>query len=156
MTLHYLQQFPKRGLKWERPLVEWARTLVGTPHQFGTTDCLVLAQEAIRVMTGRPFVFDPEITAYHDALGAARAQILAKRRYGSVGNGVQAHGLRLVGPACRGATGDILVWETGREMAAFGIIVGRAVLIADEAQGVHFAPLAAYADDMEGQAYRVP
>ena len=138
---------------WEQALATWADGVVGKPYAWGETDCLSLASAAIAAMTRTPLALPP----YRSAASAKQQVECVLAEHGTIGDALVAQGARRIGAATWAQPGDLLVAEPTDDwpFPEVGIVVGRHVVVADEARGVQLESVGLLMRDPDLGVYRV-
>lgn len=108
-----------RARGWEIRLVDYAEAVIGRPFAWGTTDCAMLARDAVRALCNDSS-FGNDVPRYSTRLGAARAF----RKVGGVVEYLVRAGAVAIDPAHR-RPGDIIVVKTPDLDSSFVVLDAR-------------------------------
>ncbi|MGH7471826.1 MAG: DUF6950 family protein [Longimicrobiales bacterium] len=120
---------------WDTLLFGWATDLVGSPFEWGRTDCGSLVREACRIMSGS----DSFESIRYDSMESA---LHAYAHHGGVGGLLLRAGWAEI-PLAFVQQGDVLIQDRADEhgLPSAGVVVARLLLVADPVTGVHFMPV---------------
>lgn len=137
-----------RVVAWDAALIEWARSVIGEPFEWGRTDCASLARGAVLAMYEGA---EPKVSVgpgWSTEKGALRAHA----RTGGVSSVLRRLGAEEVEPTCA-QRGDFVL-DGSREPPSVAVVVTNGVVGADPERGVFLSPMPLPTEDL--QVLRLP